>query len=243
MKGCVYAILNVVTLNFYIGGTKDYRKRIYQHFNALRKKRHHSIIFQSEYNFWGDECFISFIIDKADDKSKQEQIRLNEFNFGYMYNVSKDAIAGNTLYNHPNRHAIIEKISKAGTATLSLINHSKPGSSNPNWKGGKDVTMNKCPNCGKYIPKHYATCSKCRDRSGDKNHFFGKNHSEKTKEKLRKANLGKVNESQEKKISINGIVYRSLSEAARQLNENASKLAFRAKSKNVKFKDYFYINV
>lgn len=243
MKGYVYTILNVVTLNFYIGGSSSYKLRVKRHFDELRRNSHHSVIFQREYNFWGEECFISFIIDVAEDKSKQEQMRLNAFNFGYMYNVSRDAVAGNTLYNHPNRNAIIKKVIKAGTENLKLANRSHPGESNPNWRGGKEVTMKRCPNCGKYIQKHYATCSKCRDRSGDKNPFFGKIHSEETKEKLRNSNLGKVNECQEKKISINGIVYRSLSEAARQLNENASKLAFRAKSKNVKFKDYFYINV
>jgi hypothetical protein len=72
-----------------------------------------------------------------------------------------------------------------------------PKETNPNWKGGK--TFFTCPKCNKEIRiagdhARPNTCSKCRDRNGEKNPFFGKTHSEETLQKMRKSkNVGSSN--------------------------------------------------
>lgn len=69
------------------------------------------------------------------------------------------------------------------------------GPLNKNWRGGISFIKFKCPLCGKEtksrIYKNQKTCNDCRDRDGSNNPFFGKIHSEETKNNLRNINLGK----------------------------------------------------
>jgi len=54
------------------------------------------------------------------------------------------------------------------------------GKDNPNWKGGPTYCQ-----CGKIINKKSKSCIKCRDTCGVKNPFFGRNHDNRTIEKLK----------------------------------------------------------
>lgn len=59
---------------------------------------------------------------------------------------------------------------------------------NPNWKGGK--TYRYCKGCNKRLARNTQgnSCSKCRDRIGENNPFFGKHHSAQTRKKMVIAN-------------------------------------------------------
>lgn len=65
-----------------------------------------------------------------------------------------------------------------------------------------------CLKCGKEVSKncHLGYCNKCRDRSGENNPFFGKTHTKKTMDKIKKKNstafkrLWKTKEYREKVI-------------------------------------------
>ena len=48
------------------------------------------------------------------------------------------------------------------------------GEGNPNWKGG--ISKKQCK-CGKGIAPINETCSECRDRRGENNSFYSKEHS------------------------------------------------------------------
>jgi hypothetical protein len=76
---------------------------------------------------------------------------------------------------------------------------------------------------------------------GEKNSFYGKHHTEETKQILREKRL-KMNykPSNMKIVIIENNEYESLTEASRQLNMSASKLLFRIRSNNIKFKNYNY---
>lgn len=106
---------------------------------------------------------------------------------------------------------------------------------NPNWKGGKTFCK-----CGIRINSNSKTCIKCKDIKGKNNPFYNKKHSSTTKSKMRKARLGKYNGNQQKPVVIDNIEYISISEAAKKLKVCAATIIHRIKSKNVKFKDYFY---
>ena len=114
------------------------------------------------------------------------------------------------------------------------------GDANPNWKGG--ISKKNCK-CGKEIAPNYTTCTKCRDRNGLNNPFYGKTHSEEAKEKMKAA----IKENRKdgwlpgnaRKISIDGIVFNSLKECCATIGLSATAMINRLKSD--KYPTWFYI--
>lgn len=235
MIGYIYIIRNSINGKFYIGSSKNCRVRKLKHFNELRKNKHHSIHLQRAFNKYSEDNFEFIIIETCYNYLEREQYLFdNVIDFKDTYNISKMATGGDLIFNHPNRAEIIKKTTeallKAPKRTKSYI-----GSNNPNWKGG--LTYCKC---GNRINSSSKACIKCTDRKGKNNSFYGKKHSIETKEKLRKAHIGKCNNGQEKPIIINNIEYKSLNEASRQLKIPSSTIYYRINSKNVKFNKYKY---
>lgn len=108
------------------------------------------------------------------------------------------------------------------------------GEQNPNWKGG---TSYKYCECGVKISPINSTCIKCRDKSGNNNPFFGKQHSEETKKRLSEKRKGKK-PSNMKQVIIDNIVYESLAEASRQTGIPSPTILWRINSKNKKYENY-----
>lgn len=108
---------------------------------------------------------------------------------------------------------------------------------NPNWKGG--VTYVYCE-CGKKIGYGHTHCNKCRPRSETNNPFYGKQHTEKTKNNLREKRTGVYNGSQNIPIVIDDVEYRSSGEASKILNIPMVTIRWRVKSNNKKFENYKY---
>ena len=77
------------------------------------------------------------------------------------------------------------------------------------------------------------------ERLGEKNPFFGKHHSEETKQKLRENKYGTI-PTNAREILIDGELYKSVAEAGRKLNVCAPTIIHRIKSPNPKFANYFY---
>lgn len=111
------------------------------------------------------------------------------------------------------------------------------GEQNPNWRGG--VTYVYCE-CGKKIGYGHTHCNKCRPRSETNNPFYGKQHSEKTKNNLRENKLGVYNGNQNIPIIIDNVEYRSSGEASKILNIPMVTIRWRVRSNNKKFNNYQY---
>lgn len=79
-----------------------------------------------------------------------------------------------------------------------------------------------------------------KNRTGEKNSFYGKHHSEETKEILRKKRVGKYHGSQNIPFYIDGIKYNSLGEASKELDIHITTIKHRLKSPNKKFENYVY---
>jgi len=235
MKGYIYIIRNSINGKFYIGSSKNYHVRKLKHFNDLRKNKHHSIHLQRAFNKYSEENFEFIIIETCYNHLKREQYLFdNVINFKNTYNVSKSATGGNLIYNHPNKDNIIKK------ATESLLKAPKSlprfGKTNSNWRGGWKTFCK----CGTKIQATASTCTKCHDKSGKNNPFYGKTHSEETKLKHSNFMKGKYHGKQERSVLIENIEYKSVSYAAKQFNVCAATIIHRIKSKNVKFNNYFY---
>jgi hypothetical protein len=80
------------------------------------------------------------------------------------------------------------------------------------------------------------------ERVGELNPFFGKEHSEESKNKIRESKIGKYFGEQNIPFIIDGINYYSLGEASKKLNIPIPTIRWRLLSKNKKFINYSYIN-
>ena len=79
-------------------------------------------------------------------------------------------------------------------------------------------------------------------RLGAKNPFYGKHHSKETIDKIKQHRLDNpIQAANSRKTSVNGVIYDSVTDAARHLGCVPASIIFRIKSKNVKFKDYLYV--
>ncbi len=237
---CVYKITNKLDNKIYIGSTKNFSKRRTRHLRDLKKKTHHCIYLQRvcdkhnidifEFSIL-EECLIEELFDKEKEWIK----KLNpEYNIGSV-------CGGDNYTNNPNKEKIklklVDQLKKCKRPQLFK-------EKNSNWRGGK--TFFTCPTCNNEIriasnlnpPK---TCGKCRDKKGSKNPFYGKSHSEETKEKIRVTKLRATPSKYCKKCLINSIEYCSIASAARSIKMKKSDVVYRLKSKSVKYKDWILI--
>lgn len=218
----IYKIVSKSTGKFYLGSTSNFHKRTIRHKRELRKNIHHNVSLQELYNEKGEDDFDYVIVEKlSQDTSREEreQFYLELYDKDdNMLNISKNSTYGDFITKHPNREVIIDNIRNSVIRRYNNMSeeerkqkHGRPGSSNPNWRGGSSVKYCKC---GKRIGVYYTTCAKCRDRSGDKNPFYGKKHKPETIAKIL-ANRKYVLPSNALTVEVNGVLYNSLSDAAK----------------------------
>lgn len=227
----IYQIVNLVNGHRYIGSSNNIYKRWKRHLWHLRRGEHHSVYLQRAYNLYPKESFEFSVIEEVDESKlfEREEYHINELK--PEYNLGSIG-GGDNISNHPNLEGIKEKHSDNLKKRLAAMSdeerqnwHSRFGQENPNWKGG--VSQKVC-SCGKNMSYHAKVCSECREISGNKNPFYGKHHSEVTKEKIRQSKIGKkpVNSQQ---ITIDSITYNSQSDAARALGVTPALITYRIK--------------
>jgi len=239
----IYKIENLSSGNFYIGSAVDVYKRFRRHYAALSRNSHYNVILQRAWNRNGESKFRLSILEIV-----PEWINLLDREDIYLarrpvYNIGKKAYGGDNLTNHPRRLEIIEKIGIASKRRWAIpgireaYSLSITGILNPHWKGGHRFF---CA-CGAKIAEVNVCCIKCRDKSGDKNPFFGKKHSpdliEKISKKIRAAKVG-VRPPNARKCEISGVVYDSFWHASLSLGINQGTIRHRCMSPNKKFSSW-----
>ena len=223
MKG-IYKIVNKVNQKFYLGSSVNLYKRMLRHFNSLRKNKHHNIHLQRAFNKYGENNFEFVVIEECDNTCEREQILLDELDFKMSYNVSKTASGGDMIHNHPEKEKLIKE---AIDRLRSAKRPSLKGDKNSNWRGGSK----KCA-CGVEVHKNTKSCNSCRDKTGESNPFFGKQHSTETKLLISQSRVGKYFGNQEKVVIVNGMEYPSLSAAAKIFKVVPATILNRIRSKN-----------
>lgn len=224
---CIYQIKNKINNHSYIGSSNNFKSRQKRHLYDLRRGKHHSIYLQRAFVKYNEESFEFLILEETSNLFEREQYWIDllkpEYNVGSVG-------GGDNISKHPNLKEIKKKHSINGKSRYQKLtkeereSRKKYGSNNPNWKGGIS-SNNTCKMCGKKIYPNHKTCVKCC-KNGSSNPFYGKRHSDETKEKIRKKKVGKkpVNS---KKIIINGISYLSQSDAAKSLGVSPSLISYR----------------
>lgn len=89
MPACIYCIENKINNHCYIGQTKDFKLRVQKHFAELRRGTHCNQILQRAFNKYGEENFITYIIEPIenyDTIGERERYWIKEK--GY-YNIDK----------------------------------------------------------------------------------------------------------------------------------------------------------
>lgn len=231
----IYKISNKQNGKYYVGSSHNIEKRFNQHQRTLELGCHHNEHLQRAWAKYGSSSFIFEVVEECTPEvlHSREQHYLDN-NVG-GYNIGKSSCGGDNITEHPNREAIVEKISIANRERIASMTEeerqqrfSKPMEQNANWRGG--TTYSYC-DCGVRKKPTAKTCSKCRDRSGVNNPFFGKTHTEQTRQVLREHAANRTTKpSNSKKVQVGDTVYETASEAARAYNITRGLVNYRCNS-------------
>jgi group I intron endonuclease len=196
MQG-IYCIENLISGRKYYGSSINVIKRLAGHKKDLKKMTHHNVQLQRSVNKHGIDNFIFYLVEETYFISRKELLLYEQTYIDKNINGYNMAPAngGDILSNHPDKDKIREKISvsqRQKMESLSIeerkIKFGKSGNSNPNWKNG-GISFKLCPLCNNNkIRIISSSCWGCADRSGTNNSFYGKHHSEDTKQKLKNRN-------------------------------------------------------
>jgi group I intron endonuclease len=66
----IYRILNVVTDQFYVGSAVNFRRRRWEHLNALNKKEHHCVRLQEAWDVYGPNAFEFEVLEEVPDEQQ-----------------------------------------------------------------------------------------------------------------------------------------------------------------------------
>lgn len=202
MRG-IYIIRNEINNKVYIGKSENLKQRIKRHittlFNGTNRNKH----LQAAFEKYGSENFdvsLLQILNKDDDINEREKYWINYFNatdkrFGY--NKTKGGDGGNSYVD-----SMTEEEKKNHYEKMSKI---KRGIGNPIYKkhcytNGKilkyisDEEISEYESMGWY--KGVPECIKEKERIaniGEKNGFYGKKHTEISKQKISESRQGSKN--------------------------------------------------
>lgn len=260
----VYKISNTLSGRYYIGYSTNIDRRFCVHRSKLKQNCHDNIFLQRAYNLDGEDKFIYDIIHICDTDEEAKEIELKYLTDlsirDMLYNLNYNNSGGDLMTNHPDKKIIREKILKSHADTIIKMSleerkekFGKCGEKNGMY--GKTHTeevrqkMSQLKKGNTYCKgkklsdetKQKLSNIRKNNYTGEDNPFFGKHHTDETKEKIREKNKGKLPPNI-MKISIDGNIYISMREASRQLDIPTPTILWRVKSKNPKFDNYKYVN-
>lgn len=180
----IYKITNIINNKVYIGQSNWLKKRIGCHKNKLRKNIHENSHLQTSWNKYGEENFIFEIIEICEESLLNER----EMYWISFYNSSsKDSGYNKSLGGDGNRgYKHTEETKKKMRENHANFEREK----NPMYKKSVRDFMTE---------EEYEIWRKniSLSRIGEKNHFYGKHHSEETKEKISRAKREKYIEKKD----------------------------------------------
>jgi len=131
----IYKITCEKDRRFYIGASTNPHSRRLEHFNHLRKNKHHNIFLQRAFNKYGEEAFIYEVLESFEDEEmmwKREEELLEELS--NTYNMMPGGIRGPRMYGKDNPKfgkQISEQQRRLQSEAMSGENHPFYGKKRP----------------------------------------------------------------------------------------------------------------
>lgn len=246
----------------YVGSTSDLEKRIRRHNRDLMHGVHHNTGLQERFNA-GMELSVDFEnVESRQVAFDDELLLIRTMDKDKVLNIGRHARGGDNLTLHPAREDILERRTETVRALMDAMTpeeraarYGRPGELNGMF--GKTHTpetveliktlanqperleASRLVHLG--VKRSEETRRKlstiASERTGDKNSFYGKTHSDETRQRISAAKLG-VKPTNVRPVEIEGVIYPSVTEAGRQLGVVPATILHRLKSANPKYTTY-----
>lgn len=88
--GGIYVIFNTMKWRVYVGSCGSYKKRWYQHAQALKTNRHSNRFLQADFLQCGTDAFAFYVLDAMPDSSREERLLREEHWLGIHFDGGKN---------------------------------------------------------------------------------------------------------------------------------------------------------
>jgi len=167
----IYKITCVVTDDFYIGSAVKPKRRRWEHWDALKKNRHHCVALQGAWNEYGEDAFEFEIVEEVADVSKLLGVE-DTYLARYAGNPDCYNTALSTQIPCSTQKEIREKIAQSLKGYYAENEHPRQGK--------------------KHTPETLAKIAANRTPPSGENHYrYGKAVSEEIRKKIGDAQRGK----------------------------------------------------
>jgi group I intron endonuclease len=191
MTPIIYEINNTENEKRYIGSTSQWKRRKYEHTYLLEQDEHGNNHLQNAWNKYGADAFEFSIIEETDQQFAEEQNYLDEAEWSNLYNISKQAGGGDifSTLSKEGKKRFREKSKHFGKENgMYGETHTEEAQEKMKEKADGRYTLEWF--IGRYGEEEGRQKYEKRrqrlgkNRSGEDNPFYGKNHDDSTKEKI-----------------------------------------------------------
>lgn len=165
----IYRIFNVITEQFYIGSALKVKRRRWEHWDSLKKNKHHCVGLQTAWNQYGEDAFEFEIIEEIPD---DEALRIED---AYLVQFAGQDRCYNTALTTMYPPSVSVETGAKISATLRRLYSNNPKAHPRLGKMHSEETKAKISDAKKANPTKY---------------WEGKERSEETKAKISQAQKG-----------------------------------------------------
>lgn len=263
MIGQLYLLRHPSTGLYYVGSSKHAVNRFKRHLRDLRLGEHANSRLQEAYNE-NQEITLAILENFAerDQAYRAEERFINAHkNDPKMCNILLGARGGDSFNRHPDKESVIANKRRAMKLVYETMSDDRrrerallvKGERNPMYGRTHSDEVKKrlstahrgvspankgVPMTEQQLAKHREAMARL-DRSGVRNSFYGRRHSDDVKAILSEANKGKLPPNT-LPVVIDGVEYVSCTDASRALNVPVPTVTYRVKSPNPKFANWVY---
>lgn len=208
----IYKITCVVTDDFYIGSAVKPKRRRWEHWDALKKSRHHCRALQEAWNEYGDDAFEFEIIEEVADEDAllliEDMYLVQHAGQPYCYNTAlstqipassqkevREKISDSLRVHYAeNRHSGYGK-QRSPEIIAKMIANRVPPKGEEHYRYGKtlstevrkkigDTQRGKSKGVGRKVSEEGKAKIRAAAEAGHYDHWLGRKHTEESRDKM-----------------------------------------------------------